>query len=157
MRRSSAPKRSVTTTDAPAAIGPYVQATVSGSFVFCSGQIALDPRTGELLDGDAAAQAEQVLRNLGAVLKAAGSDLGHVVKTTIYLLDLSDFQRVNEVYGRCFPDGPPARSTVEVRGLPRGALVEMDAIALTRRRAGARRSAAPARRRSGRRSGRRGG
>lgn len=150
-------RRSVTTADAPAAIGPYVQAIVSGPLVFCSGQIALDPRSGELLAGDAPAQAERVLQNLAAVLRAAGSDLAHVVRMSIYLVDLSEFARVNEVYARFFPSDPPARSTVEVRALPRGALVEMDAIALIRPRGGSRRTAAPTRRRSGPRSGRRKG
>lgn len=123
-------KRSVATAAAPAAIGPYSQAIVSGDLVFCSGQVALDPATGQFLDGDAAAQAERVLKNLQAVIEASGSDLSRVVRTTIYLVDMADFARVNEVYARFFPVEPPARATVEVRALPRGARVEIDAIAI---------------------------
>ena len=124
-------KRPVATTGAPAAIGPYSQAIVSGGLVFCSGQVALDPNTGQLVDGDAAVQTERVLKNLQAVLDAAGTDLSRVVRTTIYLVDMADFARVNEVYARFFSVGPPARATVEVRALPRGARVEIDAIATT--------------------------
>jgi 2-iminobutanoate/2-iminopropanoate deaminase len=122
-------KRPVTSTGAPSAIGPYSQAVIWGDLVFCSGQVALDPATGQLVEGDAAVQAERVLMNLGAVLEAAGSDFSRVVKTTVYLVDMADFARVNEVYARRFPINPPARATVEVRGLPRGARVEIDAIA----------------------------
>jgi 2-iminobutanoate/2-iminopropanoate deaminase len=122
-------KRPITTAGAPSAIGPYSQAVISGNLLFCSGQVALDPATGQLVEGDAAAQTERVLDNLGAVLEAAGSDFSRVVKTTIYLVDMADFARVNEVYARRFPADPPARATVEVRGLPRGARVEIDAIA----------------------------
>jgi len=124
-------KRPVATTGAPAAIGPYSQAIVSGGLVFCSGQVALDPNTGQLVDGDAAVQTERVLKNLQAVLDAAGTDLSRVVRTTIYLVDMADFARVNEVYARFFSENPPARATVEVRALPRGARVEIDAIATT--------------------------
>jgi 2-iminobutanoate/2-iminopropanoate deaminase len=116
--------------DAPRPIGPYNQAVRSGEFVFCSGQVALDPATGALVDGDAAAQTGQVLRNLAAVLEAGGLSLNDVVKTTIYLVDLADFSAVNEAYGRCFGDLPPARSTVGVVALPLGARVEIDAIAV---------------------------
>ena len=124
-------KRPVDTTAAPAAIGPYSQAIVSGGLVFCSGQVALDPTTGQLVEGDAQAQTERALENLRAVLEAAGSDLARVVRTTLYLVDMADFARVNEVYARFFSADPPARSTVEVRALPRGARVEVDAIATT--------------------------
>ena len=129
----------VTTNDAPKAIGPYSQAVVargSGTgggvgFVFCSGQIPLDPATGEMVGaGDVRVQADRVLRNLEAVLRAAGTSLGAVVKTTIFLADLQDFGAVNEVYARFFPTDPPARSTVQAAGLPRGAMVEIDAIAV---------------------------
>ncbi len=114
---------------APEPIGPYSQAVRSGKTLFCSGQIALDPATGNIVDGDVAAQAEQVMRNLGAVLKTAGYDYDDVVKTTIFLVDMSDFAAVNEVYGRYFGAAKPARSTVAVAGLPRGVRVEIDAIA----------------------------
>lgn len=122
----------VSTERAPAAIGPYSQAIVAGELVFCSGQIALDPATGEMVGaGDVRAQTERVLQNLAAVLEAAGSSLARVVKTTIFLADLQDFGHVNEVYGRHFASEPrPARATVEVAGLPRGALVEIEAVAL---------------------------
>lgn len=124
-------RRIVVADGAPRAIGPYSQAVVAGGFVFCSGQIALDPATGELAGGDdVAAQARQVMENLRAVLEAAGSSLDRVVRTTIYLADLGDFARVNDVYGSCFGADPPARATVGVAALPRGALVEIDAVAL---------------------------
>ncbi len=116
---------------APKAIGPYSQAVRAGEgFVFLSGQIPLDPATGELVGGDVRAQAERVLENLGAVLRAGGLGFEHVVRTTIYLTDLADFAAVNEVYGRRFPAAPPARATVQVAALPRGARVEIDAIAI---------------------------
>ena len=121
--------RVVSTPLAPAAIGPYSQAIVCGTLVFCSGQIALVPGSGELLAGDAAAQTERALQNLDAVLRAAGSDLGRVVRTTLYLVDMADFSRVNEVYARFFADHRPARATVAVSALPKGARVEIDAIA----------------------------
>jgi 2-iminobutanoate/2-iminopropanoate deaminase len=117
---------------APAAIGPYSQGVVApaGRLVFCSGQIALDPATGEMVGaGDVRAQTERVLENLGAVLTAAGASFASVVKTTIFLADLQDFGNVNEVYARYFPSQPPARATVQAAGLPRGALVEIEAIA----------------------------
>ena len=120
----------VATTRAPQAIGPYSQAVVTGGFVFASGQIALHPETGEMVGSTAAEQAEQVLRNLQAVLQAAGSGLDHVVKTTIYLADMGDFGQVNEVYARHFGDHRPARATVAVAALPKGALVEIEAIAV---------------------------
>lgn len=124
-------KKIVTTSEAPAAIGPYSQAVIAGGLVHCSGQIALDPRTGELVPGGAREQAERVLRNLEAVLGAAGSSLERVLKCTVYLTSMGDFAAVNEVYGRSFPPGKaPARATVAVAMLPRNALVEIDCVAL---------------------------
>ena len=123
-------KRQVASEYAPKAIGPYSQAVVADGWVFCSGQIPLDPQSGEMVGAaDVRAQARQVMRNLGAVLEAAGATFSDVVKTTIFLADLADFAAVNEVYGAFFPQAPPARATVQVAGLPRGALVEIDAIA----------------------------
>lgn len=124
-------KRTVSTKRAPAAIGPYSQAVVGGGLVHCSGQVALDPGTGQMVGADAAAQAEQVLANLGAVLQAAGTGFERVLKCTVYLADMADFAAVNEVYARRFQgERPPARATVAVRGLPKGALVEIDCVAL---------------------------
>ena len=121
----------VTTPSAPAAIGPYSQAIVAGGLVHCSGQIALDPATGALVPGDVSAQAERVLANLTAVLAAAGSSPARAVKCTVYLKSMSDFAAVNAVYARHFPgDTPPARATVAVADLPKGALVEIDCTAL---------------------------
>jgi 2-iminobutanoate/2-iminopropanoate deaminase len=120
----------ISTKDAPAAIGPYSQGVRSGNLVFLSGQIPLDPATGQLVTGDIAAQTERVMKNLAAVLQAAGGEFSNVVRTTIYLADLADFQTVNEVYGRAFPRNPPARATVQVAALPKGARVEIDAIAV---------------------------
>lgn len=114
---------------APAPIGPYSQAVQSGSLLFCSGQVALDPATGELSGNDASAQADVAMRNIGAVLKAGGCDYADVVKTTIFLVDMNDFAAVNEVYGRYFGQTKPARSTVAVAALPRGARVEIEVIA----------------------------
>lgn len=114
---------------APAAIGPYSQAVVAGDLVFCSGQIALDPSTGVLVGTDAAAQTEQVMRNLSAVLAASGSGLGQVVRTTVFLTTMADFAAMNEVYARHFASHKPARATVAVRQLPKDALVEIDCIA----------------------------
>lgn len=125
-------KEVISTDKAPQAIGPYSQGVKGGGFVFFSGQIPLDPRTGELRGKDIAGQTEQVMENVGAVLAAAGLTYADVVKSTIYLVNLADFAVVNEVYGRRFPEIPPARSTVEVKGLPRGALVEIEVIALAR-------------------------
>ena len=123
-------KRQVVSEYAPKAIGPYSQGIAADGWVFCSGQIPLDPQSGEMVGaGDVRAQARQVMRNLGAVLEAGGATFADVVKTTIYLADLADFAAVNEVYGAFFPSLPPARATVQVAGLPRGALVEIDAIA----------------------------
>ena len=120
----------VHTDHAPAAIGPYSQAVVANGFVFTAGQIALDPATGQVVDGDVVAQAEQVFANLAAVLKQAGASWSSVVKTTVFLADMTDFPRVNEVYARVFGDARPARSTVAAAGLPRNVLVEIEAVAL---------------------------
>jgi len=122
----------VATSGAPGAIGPYSQAIRSDPFVFCSGQVGLDPATGELVEGGVAAQAERALANLTAVLDAAGVGWADVVKTTIFLADIADFGAVNTVYGRYMPEPPPARSTIGVGGLPKGALVEIEAIARRR-------------------------
>lgn len=119
----------IRTDRAPAPIGPYSQAILAGDQLFCSGVIALDPQTGELTGADAAAQAERTLQNLGAVLAAAGMSYANVVKTTIFLLDMNDFAAVNAVYAKYFDANKPARSTVAVAGLPKGARVEIDAIA----------------------------
>ena len=120
---------SIQTDGAPAAIGPYVQAVACDPFLFCSGQIALDPKSGEMVGYTAAAQARQVLSNLRAVLEAGGSGLDQVLKTTIFLADMADFAAVNEVYAEAFADHRPARATVAVSGLPKGALVEIEAVA----------------------------
>ena len=122
------PIKTLHTDKAPAAIGPYSQAAVANGFLFTAGQIALDPATGQVVEGDVVAQTEQVMRNLTAVLSAAGARWTDVVKTTVYLHDMADFPRVNEVYGRAIADARPARSTVQVAGLPRGVLVEIDAV-----------------------------
>jgi 2-iminobutanoate/2-iminopropanoate deaminase len=119
----------ILTEDAPAPIGPYSQAVRSGKTLFCSGQVALDPKTGDLVEGDAAAQAEQALTNLGAVLREAGYTYEDVVKTTLFLVDMNDFGAVNAIYAKYFDDVKPARSTLAVAGLPRGARVEIEAIA----------------------------
>lgn len=118
----------VSTAGAPAAIGPYSQAIAIDGLLFCSGQLGLDPATGELVDG-VEAQAERSLRNLSAVLDAAGLGWADVVKTTVFLADMADFTAVNAVYARFMPDPPPARSTVQVAALPKGGLVEIEAIA----------------------------
>ncbi len=118
--------------DAPRAVGPYSQAILAGELVFCSGQIPLDPATGQLLEGDIAAQTGRVLDNLTAVLAAAGSDLAHVVKTTVFLADLGDFAAMNEAYATRFGEHRPARSTVQVAALPRGARIEIECIAVRR-------------------------
>ena len=117
---------------APAAIGPYSQAVSAGGFVFTSGQVALDPETGEIVAGGFEAQAKQVLRNLERVLESAGCAFQDVVKATIYLADLADFPRLNELYGEALGAHRPARSTVQVAGLPKGALVEIDLVAVKR-------------------------
>jgi len=123
-------KTPIATENAPQAIGPYCQAVQAGQWLFLSGQIGLQPSTGELVSGGVVAEATQVLENLGAVLAAAGAGLDSVVRTTIYLVDLADFARVNEVYARAFRAPFPARATVGVAALPRGARIEIDAIAV---------------------------
>lgn len=123
-------KNLVSTSDAPSAIGPYSQAVVVGDLVFLSGQIGLDPSSGQLVPGGTEAETERVLANLGAVLAAAGLTFDSIVRTTIYLVDLADFTSVNEIYGRRFTAPYPARATVGVAALPRGARVEIDAIAV---------------------------
>jgi 2-iminobutanoate/2-iminopropanoate deaminase len=122
-------KQIVATEAAPRAIGPYSQAVISRGLVFVSGQIPLDPAKGQMVAGDIAAQTERVLENLRAILEASGSSLDRVIKTTVYLADLEDFPKVNEVYARYFPSAPPARATVQVARLPRDARIEIEAIA----------------------------
>lgn len=122
--------QAVQTAGAPAAIGPYSQAVVAGGMVYCSGQIPLDPATGQMVAGDVSAQTRRVLDNLGAVLAAAGSSLAHVVKTSIFLADLNDFAAVNAVYAEYFSGVLPARATVQVSRLPRDARVEIDCVAV---------------------------
>ncbi len=121
-------RQAISTSGAPGALGPYTQAIASGDLVFCSGQLGLEPATGELADG-VEAQADRAMRNLAAVLDAAGCTFADVVKTTIFLADMGDFTTVNGVYGRYVPDPPPARSTVQVAALPKGGRVEIEAIA----------------------------
>ena len=125
-------KEIIATDKAPQAIGPYSQGVKAGGMVFFSGQIPLDPVTGEMVGKGIAAQTERVMENIAALLTAAGLGFGDVVKSTIYLTDLTNFAIVNDIYGRRFPADPPARSTVEVKGLPRGAEVEIEVIALAR-------------------------
>lgn len=122
-------KVQISTDQAPAAIGPYSQAIRAGDLVFFSGQIPLDPLSGELVGQEIAAQTEQVMKNMAAMLKAAGLSFEHIVKSTIYLVDLADFAVVNEIYGRFFADQPPARACVQVAALPREALVEIEWVA----------------------------
>jgi 2-iminobutanoate/2-iminopropanoate deaminase len=120
----------VLTTEAPAPIGPYNQAIRAGGFLFCSGQIPLDPATGEMVKGDIAAETRQVMKNVAAVLRAAGASFAEVVKTTIYLTDMNDFAAVNAVYGESFTEVAPARSTVAVAALPRGCRIEIEVMAI---------------------------
>jgi 2-iminobutanoate/2-iminopropanoate deaminase len=120
----------IQTDQAPAAIGPYSQAIRAGGFVFVSGQIAIDPATGQFMAGSVAEQTKQVFKNLAAVLEAAGSSLDRIVKTTVFLQDMKDFAEMNEVYATFFSDAPPARATVAAAGLPRDARVEIEAVAL---------------------------
>jgi 2-iminobutanoate/2-iminopropanoate deaminase len=122
-------RHAVTTSGAPAAIGPYSQGIVSGDLIFCSGQLGLDPATGDLVEGGVEAQTERALRNLASVLDAAGASIADVVKTTVFLADIDDFAAVNAVYARHMPDPAPARSTFAVGALPKGGLVEIEAIA----------------------------
>ena len=121
----------VSTGGAPKAIGPYSQGTMAGGFVFTAGQVALDPGTGEVVPGGIAEQTERVMQNLAAILQAAGTGLGQVVKTTVFLTDMADFTAMNEVYARAFGNHRPARSTVAVAGLPKGVKVEIEAVATT--------------------------
>jgi 2-iminobutanoate/2-iminopropanoate deaminase len=123
-------KKIISTSDAPAAVGPYSQAVRVGDTVYCAGQIPLDPKSGEIVSGGIEAQTRRVMENITAVLKAEGLTFANIVKTTIFLMDLGDFQKVNEIYGSFFKEAPPARSTVQVAGLPRGALVEIEVIAV---------------------------
>lgn len=122
-------RTAIETDGAPGAIGPYTQAIRDGRLLFVSGQVALDPATGELVGGDVAAQTERVMRSAGAILEAAGASFHDVVRTTVYLVDLADFGAMNDVYARYFAAPAPARSTVQVAGLPKGASVEIDMIA----------------------------
>jgi len=124
------PLKQISTTHAPAAIGPYSQGIVANGFLFTAGQIALDPATGKIVDGGIVEQTERVMQNLQQVLEAAGVSWPDVVKTTIYLHDISHFPTVNEIYGKWLGDARPARSTVQVSGLPRGGLIEIDAVAI---------------------------
>lgn len=124
------PTQIVHTDQAPAAIGPYSQGIVANGFLFTAGQIALDPGSGQIVAGDVVAQTEQVFRNLAAILGSAGCSWHDVVKATVYLMDMRDFPRVNEVYARVMGDVRPARSTVQVSGLPRGVLVEIDLVSI---------------------------
>ncbi|MGD1097471.1 MAG: RidA family protein [Bryobacteraceae bacterium] len=123
-------KKIISTDYAPRAIGPYSQAVVSNGFAFLSGQIAIDPATNQLIEGDVAAQTERVLENLKAVLTAAGSSLPQVLKTTVFLKDMGDFVKMNEVYARYFSEKPPARATVEAARLPRDVSVEIECVAV---------------------------
>ncbi len=140
MKKTAAPKsgaaprqirRTVISTElAPKAIGPYSQAIRANGFVFCAGQTPIDPAVGKLIEGDVQAQTRRVLQNLGAILEAAGTSLSRVVKTTVFLTDMANFKAMNEVYAEFFAEHPPARSTVAVAGLPLGAQVEIECIAL---------------------------
>ena len=123
-------KKVISTKDAPGAVGPYSQAIRAGSMVFCAGQIPLDPKSGQIESQNVGEQAKRVLENIGAVLKAAQVDYSHVVKTTVFLTDLADFQTVNAIYAGFFRENPPARSTVQVSALPKGAKVEIEVIAV---------------------------
>jgi 2-iminobutanoate/2-iminopropanoate deaminase len=122
--------KTISTDNAPKAIGPYSQAVVHHGIAYVSGQIPLDPATGQMVEGDVAVQTERVLENIKAVLEAAGTSFHRVLKTTVFLQDMDDFPRMNEVYGRYFPSSPPARSAVQAARLPRDASVEIDCIAL---------------------------
>jgi 2-iminobutanoate/2-iminopropanoate deaminase len=124
------PTQTVHTDQAPAAIGPYSQGVTANGFLFTAGQIALDPGSGQVVAGDVVAQTEQVFRNLAAILGTVGAGWHDVVKATVYLMDMRDFPKVNDVYARVMGDSRPARSTVQVSGLPRGVLVEIDLVAV---------------------------
>lgn len=122
-------KKIIETKNAPAAVGPYSVAVEANGFVFCSGQIAIDPKTNQVLQGSVAEQTELIMKNISGVLEAAGLDFNNVVKTTIFLTSMTDFQTVNEIYAKAFLSAPPARSTVAVSGLPKGVQVEIEVIA----------------------------
>jgi 2-iminobutanoate/2-iminopropanoate deaminase len=122
-------RQAIATINAPSAVGPYSQAIAAGDLLFCSGQVHLDPASGTLVEGDIATQTARVLDNLSAVLAAAGRSMADVLKTTVFLVDINDFGAMNEVYGRYMPDPPPARSTIGVAALPKGARVEIELIA----------------------------
>jgi 2-iminobutanoate/2-iminopropanoate deaminase len=123
-------KKIISTSEAPAAVGPYSQAVRAGSTIYCAGQIPLDPKSGQIVDGGIEPQTRRVLDNITAVLRAEGLTFENIVKTTIFLLDLADFQTVNEIYASYFKQAPPARSTVQVAALPKGARVEIEVIAV---------------------------
>jgi 2-iminobutanoate/2-iminopropanoate deaminase len=123
-------KKIISTSEAPAAIGPYSQAVRVGATLYCAGQIPLDPKSGQIVAGGITEQTQRVMQNIGAVLKAEGLTFANVVKTTIFLTDFADFQTVNEIYGSNFKNDPPARSTVQVAALPKGAKVEIEVIAI---------------------------
>ncbi len=123
-------KKIVSTKEAPAAVGPYSQAIRCGAMLFCAGQIPLNPQSGQIESEDISAQTKQVMQNVSALLRAANLNFGHVVKTTIFLTSMGDFQTVNEIYASFFKENPPARSTVEVSALPKGAKVEIEVIAM---------------------------
>ena len=129
-QEKKASREVVLTKDAPQPIGPYSQAVKAGGFVFASGQLALDPATGKLVEGDIREQTERVLKNLSAVLTAAGSSMDRAVKTTVFLKNMADFPAMNEVYGHFFTNAPPSRSTIEAAHLPKDALIEIDVVAL---------------------------
>jgi len=129
----SSGKRAIESPDAPKAIGPYSQAIIANGFVFTAGQVGADPKTGALVDGGIEAQTEQVLKNIEAVLKASGSSIDDVVKTTVFLADLNDFAKMNEIYAKRFKAPFPARSTVQIARLPRDAKIEIEAIAVIRK------------------------
>jgi 2-iminobutanoate/2-iminopropanoate deaminase len=124
-------KKIISTTDAPGAVGPYSQAVRVGQFVFTAGQIPLDPKSGQIVSDDISAQTKQVLENLTGILRAENLTFAHIVKTTIFLTDLGDFQTVNEIYASYFTAEPPARSTVQVSALPKGARIEIECIAVS--------------------------
>lgn len=129
-------KKIISTSEAPGAVGPYSQAVRIGNLVFCSGQIPLDPVSGQLVTGDISAQTKRVLENISAVLRAENLGFEHIAKTTIFLTSMNDFQTVNEIYASYFKSEPPARSTVQVSGLPKGANVEIEVIALAKSKSG---------------------
>ncbi len=123
-------KKIISTSEAPAAIGPYSQGVRTGSTVYCAGQIPLDPKTGQIVAGDISVQTRRVLDNIAGILRADDLNFEHIVKTTIFLTNLGDFQTVNEIYGSYFKQAPPARSTIQVAGLPKGANIEIEVIAV---------------------------